>query len=622
MSVRTDPTLLGTVRDVRGPSVGVVLATDAAWGLTFVDGQGYRVGQVGSFVRIPVGFVDLFGVVSQLGASAAPEQVAHERPDSGLWMRVELVGEGRRGARFQRGLGQYPTVGDPVHLVTEADLARLYGREVEPGRSIRIGSVASAESVPAEIDVNSLVTRHSAVVGSTGAGKSTTVAKLLDVLSSPTVYPSARVLVFDLHGEYARATGYRARVLQVTGDENGTNALVMPYWAVSFEELLALTFGPLGDAERAAALHEVSERKRRALELQPRDGVSHDTLTVDSPVPFSIHDLWLELYRQVNATHSAAGGQSRQTEALAVDDEGNPIQPGDALAVVPPQYKPHTQAAGGEKIYLSTSRLNLGRQLDALGGRLRDPRFAFLFRPGSWTPDVDRQVDRDLDALLEMWVGGPEPVTIVDLSGVPPEVLHDIIGIMLRIVYDALFWGRNLGEGGRERPLLVVLEEAHSYLGRGTESFAGVSVRRIVKEGRKYGVGAMIVSQRPSEVDHTVLSQCGTTFALRLTNSDDRGQVVSAVTDNLEGLVAMLPILRTGEAIVIGEAVNLPMRVLVEPPPLDRRPDSADPRVYEDGEAGPGGWNKPRAPEDYAELIALWRSRRSRSPRITSDGDA
>jgi hypothetical protein len=621
MSVQADPTLIGTVRDVRGPSVGVELASDGAWGLTFVDGQGYRVGQVGSFMRIPVGFVDLFGVVSQLGASAVPEQVARETQDSELWMRIELVGEGRRGARFQRGLGQYPTVGDPVHLVTETDLARLYGREVEPGRSIRIGSVASAESVPAEIDVNALVTRHAAVVGTTGSGKSTTVAKLLDVLSSPVVYPSSRVLVFDLHGEYARAAGHRARVLQVGTDENGTDALVMPYWALSFEELLALTVGSLGDAERAAVLHEVSQRKRQSLELQPRDGVTPDTLTVDSPVPFSIHDLWFELYREVNATHTASGAQSRQTEALAVDDDGKPLQEGDPLAVIPPQYRPHTQAAGDEKIYLSASRLNLGRQLDALGGRLRDPRFDFLFKPGPWTPDLDGRVDCDLDALLERWLGGQEPVAIVDLSGVPPEVLHDVIGIMLRIVFDALFWGRNLGEGGRERPLLVVLEEAHSYLARGTESFASTSVRRIVKEGRKYGVGAIIVSQRPSEVDHTVLSQCGTTFALRLTNSQDRGQVVSAVTDNLEGLVAMLPILRTGEAIVIGEAVNLPMRVLVEPPPVDRRPDSADPRIYEDGEAGPGGWNKPRAPEDYSELVALWRSRRSRSPRIISGPD-
>lgn len=185
---------------------------------------------------------------------------------------------------------------------------------------------------------------------------------------------------------------------------------------------------------------------------------------------------------------------------------------------------------------------------------------------------------------------------------------------MLRIVYDALFWGRNLAEGGRERPPLVVLEEAHSYLARQSTSFATTAVRRIVKEGRKYGVGALIVSQRPSEVDATVLSQCGTFVTMRLTNSNDRGQVVAAVSDNLEGLVRMLPVLRTGEAIIIGEAVNLPMRVVVEAPQMDRRPDSADPMVFDD--TGPGGWNKAREPEDYGELVALWRSQRSRSPRI------
>jgi hypothetical protein len=131
--------------------------------------------------------------------------------------------------------------------------------------------------------------------------------------------------------------------------------------------------------------------------------------------------------------------------------------------------------------------LNLRRQVDALGGPLRDRRFGFLFDPGPWGPDLDGRVERDLDALLESWLSAEESVMIVDLSGVPLEVLHDVIGIMRRIVYDALFWGRNLAEGCRERPLLVVLEEAHSYLGRDGDSFAGASVRRIVKEGRKYG---------------------------------------------------------------------------------------------------------------------------------------
>jgi uncharacterized protein len=619
MTIRADPTLIGTVRDVRGPTVGVQLTRESEAGLTFVDGRGYRVGQVGSFVKVPIGFVDLFGVVSQVGASAIPEAIAEQESRSSLWITVQLVGEARRGARFERGLGQYPTFGDPVHFVTEGDLARLYGRRVEPGRSIRIGSVASAQSIAAEIGVNPLVSRHAAIVGSTGAGKSTTVATLLDVLSERRVFPSARILVFDVHGEYARAATERVRVLRVSADEDERDTLVMPYWALNFDELLAPTFGPLDGAERAAVLHEVVARQRRSLELQPRVGVDPETLTVDAPVPFSVHDLWFDLYRDINATHTTSGGQSRETEALALDEDGNPIQPGDARKVIPPQYRPHTQASGAEKIYLSQGGPNLRRQVDALGVRLRDRRFGFLFEPGPWTPELDGRVERDLDELLESWLGADEAVTVVDLSGIPPEVLHDVIGIMLRIVYDALFWGRNLAEGGRERPLLVVLEEAHGYLGRGVDSFAAASVRRIVKEGRKYGVGAVIVSQRPSEVDHTVLSQCGTIFALRLTNSDDRAQVVSAVSDNLEGLVSMLPVLRTGEAIVIGEAVNLPMRVLVEPPPRERRPDSADPAVYEEAgheKAGPGGWNKRRAPEDYAELVELWRSQRSRSPRI------
>lgn len=288
MSVQVDPTLIGTVRDVRGPSVGVELTAESATSLRFVDGHGYRVGQVGSFVRIPVGFVDLFGVISEVGASAVPERLAAEAPHGALWLTVQLVGEARRGATFQRGLGQYPTFGDPVHLVTEDDLARLYGRQVEPGRSIRVGSVASAQSISAEIGVNPLVTRHSAVLGSTGAGKSTTVAKLLEVLSSRQVFPSARILVFDMHGEYARAAGRRARVLRVSADEDEADTLLMPYWALSFDELLAMTFGPLDDAERAALLHEVIARKRRSLELQPRDGVNAGTLTVDAPVPFRV----------------------------------------------------------------------------------------------------------------------------------------------------------------------------------------------------------------------------------------------------------------------------------------------------------------------------------------------
>ena len=228
--------------------------------------------------------------------------------------------------------------------------------------------------------------------------------------------------------------------------------------------------------------------------------------------------------------------------------------------------------------------------------------------------------ERDLDTLMEDWLGGPQPISILDLSGIPVSILTNLIGVLLRIVYDALFWARKLVEGGRLRPLLIVLEEAHVYVGQGDTGPAASAVKRIAKEGRKYGIGAMIVSQRPSEIDSTFLSQCGTIFAMRLANATDRSHVKSAVTDNLEGLFSMLPILRTGEAIIVGEAVHLPVRTLVEPPPANRRPDSSDPLIY--NEEGTGGWDRPRAKSDYTDLVAVWRKQEPRSSRMVDIEDS
>lgn len=188
-----------------------------------------------------------------------------------------------------------------------------------------------------------------------------------------------------------------------------------------------------------------------------------------------------------------------------------------------------------------------------------------------------------------------------------------MIGALVRVLYDAVFWARNLPEGGRERPLLFVLEEAHVYLNSGHSSFASTIVKRIAKEGRKYGVGMMIVSQRPSEIDSTILSQCGTIFAMRLANDIDRGHVTSSAADHLKGLFDMLPVLRTGEAVIVGESVNLPIRALIDAPPKHRRPDSADPRVVTrgslaDGFEGPGGWNQKRdQPQNYGAVAKQWR---------------
>jgi hypothetical protein len=605
-----NPTYLGTVQDVQGATISVALDKDTVSGLAFIDGQGYRIGQIGSFVRIPIGFMDLFGIVSHVGAGAVPEALAKTEPYGYRWMKVQLIGEGQRGGEFKRGISQYPTIGDEAHLVTEQDLTRIYGRPDAPN-FVRVGSLASAESIPALIDIDRLVTRHSAVVGTTGAGKSTTVANLLVSLSDPSRYPSARIIVLDIHGEYHAALRDRATVFRINADESrGERPLFIPYWALSFDELLRVTpFRSLNDADRAALVEKVKLLKLASLQSQARKGVTPDTMTVDTPIPFSIHRLWYELHRYVCSTHTAqSANQSEGTEAIEQDQNGEPIL-GDIMSVIAPKYRPITQS-GPNRVYLSSAPLNIRRQILALESLLRDTRYDFLFRPGPWCPDSDGQPGQDLDSLLGAWIGGDEPITILDLSGVPVSILMDLIGVLIRLLFDALFWARLLPEGGRLRPLLFVLEEAHAYLNSGNEGAASVAGRRIVKEGRKYGLGAMIVSQRPSEIDPTILSQCGTMFAMRLANASDRSHVAGTVSDNLEGLFNMLPALRTGEAIIVGEAVQLPLRCLIDAPAKNRRPDSHDPQIYDP--SSHGGWNRAKQVEDYAKVLENWRSENPR----------
>ena len=606
-----NPTYLGTVQDVQGATVSIVLDENTASGLVFISGYGYRIGQIGSFIRIPIGFTDLFGIVSQVGAGAVPDSIAEDQPYGHRWLRVQLVGEGQRSGEFQRGISQYPTINDEAHLVTEQDLARIYGQSDSPS-FVRVGHIASAESIPALIDINRLVTRHSAVLGTTGAGKSTTVASILASLSDPVQYPSARIIILDIHGEYHAALRDRAIVFRVNADIGlGEKQLFIPYWALRFEELLGVTpFQGIGDTDRAALVDKVKELKYSSLEKQERSGVTADTVTVDTPVPFSIHRLWYDLHRQVCSTHTAqSSNQSRCTEAVEKDSDGKPLE-GDIMAIQPPKYRPITQGGPG-RVYLSSSPLNIRKQILATESLLRDTRYNFLFRPGPWCPQPDHnnpdaQPDKDIDALLESWVGNDEPITILDLSGVPASILMDLVGVLLRLLFDALFWARHLPEGGRRRPLLVVLEEAHAYLGTGNKGSASIAAKRIVKEGRKYGLGAMIVSQRPSEIDPSILSQCGTMFAMRLANTNDRSHVTGTASDNLDGLFTMLPTLRTGEAIIVGEAVHLPLRAFIDAPAENRQPDSQDPKIHDPN--AQSGWNHEKTSEDYSRVIEKWRS--------------
>lgn len=600
-------TLLGTIEDVEGATVRVLLSSDRSLGLAFVDGRGYRIGQIGSFVRIPIGYEDLFGIISQVGASAAPEVEAEEPLEGQQWMTVQLVGEANRSGRLKRGLSQFPTVGDEVHLVTDSELSVIYGRSDSP-RYVSVGNVVGSESIPSLIDVSKLVTRHSAVVGSTGAGKSTTVAALVERIASATDLRSPRVLLLDVHGEYANSMRDIADVYTVQPDEHrNEQPLHIPYWALTFEELLSVALGQVStDSDRGAVTERVTEMKREAIGNWGDASIQADKVNADSPVPFSIHQFWFDLHREVISTYLDTGDQSFDQLAYRRDDDGEIVDPGDPMEVRPPDTLPQDNSKDADpKVYLSQSRLNLRRQIDGLAYKLRDSRYDFLFHPGQWLPDTDGVPDADLDTLLEGWVGGDNGISILDLSGVPSDILDTMVGALLRIIYDALFWARRLPEGGRQRPLLVVLEEAHSYVGKESGGAASSSVRRIAKEGRKYGVGLMLVSQRPTEIDSTILSQCGTITAMRLTNSDDRSRVKSVAADNLSGIFSMLPVLRTGEAIITGDAVKIPTRTRIAPPSTRYLPDSQDPVLY--AYRRPGGWNQEFRNEDYQKVVQLWR---------------
>ncbi len=612
----SDPSRLGTVEDVNGSSVSVKLADSTPSGVMFVSGEAYRIGQVGGFVRIPCGFVDLFGVISQVGAGAAPGPPELAPQLGNRWLRVELVGEGRRGARFERGISQYPSIGDLVHVATESDLKTIYAPGDEDGY-VAVGRVASAESIRAFLDLNRLVSRHSAVVGSTGAGKSNAVANLIGAVSTTSRFPSARVVLFDLHGEYARTFGNLARVFRVGADvATGDRELHVPFWALTAEEFLSLSTGAVSGTSLTLLQERLLSSKRASRAGGVPHGLPDLAVTIDTPLPFSVYNLWHDLYSLHCATHNVSKNQN-QTEATRTYDTGgtppgNPTGNPDTLER--PRFRPlKDDRSDPDKVYAGSYSDLPRTHLDVLEGRLRDPRMQFLFKPGPWSVTGDGTTQADLDALLAAWIGADAPISVFDLSGVPTAVIDDLVGAVLRILYDAVYWGRLKKEGGRERPLLVVLEEAHVYLGAQSKSRAATAARRIAKEGRKYGVGLMLVSQRPSEVDPTILSQCGTVVALRLTNDTDRSQVTSCASDNLKGLFSMLPILRTGEALIVGEAVNMPIRAILDRPPEGRRPDSEDPMAVVpkgiDGQRRKsGGWTDPVTSENFKPLVKAWRT--------------
>lgn len=587
-------TYLGKVVNVDAMVVDVEISEDIPSAAPVIDGKQYRIGQIGTLVRIPFGNINLYGVVTSVSIMDLSDNDLENINDIKLSRRlkVNLIGEKIGKRKFQTGIGIFPTISDEVHIVIEKDLKEIYGYETNS--SIEIGKHSSSEYLPVAIDTHKLILRHSAILGSTGSGKSNTTAVILDKILNK--YKGARVILVDIHGEYSTAFKERAKVFRINDKDN---PLYIPFWAMTFNELSFFLVGRDEGSERPEDKNlreEIVKYKKANKDNLKAGKVQEHLITADSPIPFDIRKLWYQFNREVNATYSSAkeSGQNKDTEELIIEGNFEELKPAkfreySMSNTAPYKSKKQTMYAYEKKIY----------------SRLIDNRFDFMFNPG---PYLNANKKFDLDDILKEWISNDHRLTILDLSGIPFELIDISVGLLTRIIYDSMFWGRSESYTGRARPILMVYEEAHKYLPKVEKSrhiygYSRKGVEKIFKEGRKFGVGAMVVSQRPSEISETILSQLGTFISLRLTNSSDQSTVKASAPNNMSSLIDLLPSLRIGEGIITGEAIKIPSRVrfdLHEP-----RPNSNDPDLVKswcnDFETGS---------EDYKKVVTNMREQR------------
>lgn len=575
-----EPTCIGRVRHVIGARVTVALDPDLAGVAPIYRGRLQPVGQIGSLVRIPQGLVDLVAAVTLVGiAELAGTQTPTETVQSGeRWLQVELLGEIDRGTgRFYRGVGIYPGLDDPVHFATAAELAAVFP---QPGPDhLRLGRLSSTEDVPVALDANRLVMRHSAVVGSTGAGKTSAVASLLQSFARGG-WPAANIVVIDPHGEYANAMGEHAAVRSVL--DTGDRALRVPYWALPAADILRAFTGSTGGPTTAKHFSQyIAESRKEFVQQAGWLDLDPTAVTADTPVPFDVRTVWHRLDAENRETVQTKGDPA--TACRVANGDPSTLTPAQFTQYGPAGQPPHQGPFFG--VHGSTpERLRHG---------LLDPRLRFLQEPRGTTDGPDPLVTS-----IQEWLGGTRPISVLDFSGVPDDAAELSIGVVTRMLFEVATRTPSEGPGiGRPSPLLVVLEEAHRFLVEGAAQMARDAADRIAREGRKYGVGLMLVTQRPSELPDTALAQSGTIIALRLSNSADQGKIRHALPDSVAGLGEALPSLRTGEAIVSGEALLFPARTLIDRP--DPLPLAEDPSL--------DPWHGEPSLADLEPALAAWR---------------
>ena len=587
--MENDITYLGQIIRVDSNTVEVEVSGQIRSYSPIINGKVYKVGQIGTFVKIPTGNIVTYGIVESVSNTPSSDNnTPMDAQKSGSrYLSINLVGEKVGDNHFEKGISLYPTIYDEVHIVTETDLEEIYGGN-EKGL-ISIGKHSSSDNLDVYVDLHRLILRHSAILGSTGSGKSNSVVAILKNIISQ--YPNSRIVLVDPHGEYGSAFP-DANILRINDKDN---PLYIPFWLMNFEELAFFLVGakPSDDQRTEYRLlrEQITTMKKANIHLKA-GAVNSDFITADSPIPFNVRTLWHTMNWWLNATFDVSTKDKQNATTARQISDGDP----DTLQGA--TFEAH--AAGSAAPYKSQHQEYYSYEKKLLS-RLKDSRYDFLFNPGDYANETSAC---DLHHLLQRWIGGSKRLTILDLSNVPFEVMDITIGLITRFIYDSMFWGRNEEYTGKNRPLLLAYEEAHTYLGKsGNTNYARAAIERIFKEGRKFGLGSMVISQRPSEISETVLAQVGTFFALRLTNSSDQSIVKSLAPDNMNSLINLLPSLRIGEAVVVGEAIRIPSRIKL---PLQKpQPDSADPKLVD-------MWSKnfTNNEDDYKSVVTRLREKK------------
>lgn len=502
--------------DLGTDQFGVVVGTDGNYAHCSIDRDALAklrvdddIGHtsVGAIVRIMVRDTPVFCSLTSLrGQSDKDPNPVGE---------LEYIGEGTISpggelASFRRGVTHYPHPGDPVGFASEAELATIFAPPDVP--HIQVGTVFPTEAVRAPILFDQLLGRHFAVVGSSGAGKSTTMTLMLDRIAEQARH--GHIVIFDPHGEYAHAFGEAAQVWDVQN-------LVLPYWALNLEEHCEAFVTEVGD-DRTIDANIMAKvlLKARTRNIHVADP-GH--ITADTPVAYQLKDL---------------------TDALE-EEAGRLEKLGDAH-----RY--------------THLRLTIEQYF-------HDRRYGFIFNAGHSTASLDKL----LGDLLRIPNQG-KPISIVDLAGVPTEIVNVVVATLARLILDYAIWAPR----DTRVPVLLVCEEAHRYLPRvKSETTRSVErqLERIAREGRKYGVCLGLVTQRPSELSETALSQCGTIISMRLNNQNDQDHLTSALSEGARSFVGSVGSLKNRECIISGEGVPIPMRVMIDTLEEAKRPASEDP---------------------------------------------